>query len=164
MNREVEPWRFFSIVMTRERHDLLNRTDLARIVIEHLEAVVDEHAVQMWGYVVLPDSVQFVVEVAQERDYHVMVEAFKAASEPELVAAIKASHDMLLDQITFYNPAWPQPQFLVWQAGYHTQLLGSPYAVSNKVADLVHKPVALGLANQPEDWPYSSYQRQHADD
>lgn len=159
MNRDAEPWRFFSIVMIREQHALLNQNDLARVVIEHLEDAVEQHALQMWGYVVLPDSVQFVIEVVQERDYHVMVEAFKAASEPQLVAAIKSSHEMLLDQITFYNPAWPQPQFLVWQAGYHTQLLDSPYAVSNKVADLMHKPVALGLVNRPEDWPYSSYHR-----
>jgi hypothetical protein len=68
-----------------------------------------------------------------------------------------ARYDDLLDAITLFHPAWGEPIYQIWQTGYHTQLLHSPYAVSNKVADLVYRPVAQGLVSRPEDWPFSSY-------
>jgi hypothetical protein len=112
----------------------------------------------LWGYVILPDSVQFVVEVASEPVYHVCVEAFKAASEPVLCAMIQVSYEELIDAITYYHPAHMRLLHLLWQAGYQTQFLPSIYALSNKVADLVHKPVELGLVQRPEAWRFSSYQ------
>ena len=38
------------------------------------------------------------------------------------------------------------------------QLLSSMYVLSNKIADIVTKPVVLGLVERPEDWVFSSYQ------
>ncbi|NDJ85347.1 MAG: hypothetical protein GYB66_05640 [Chloroflexi bacterium] len=106
----------------------------------------------------LPRSVEFVVEVPTETTYHVLVKSFKIGSEAVLVEMIRKSFPALQDHITFFNPAWTQPSFLIWRSGYHTQLLGSLYAMSNKIADLVNKPVQLGLVDHPSAWPFSSYQ------
>lgn len=155
-----DPYRFFCTVPTVDHAHLLQKSSLAAQVINQLKAtsavIPSEH--QLWGYVVLPEGVQFVLEVEAERDYHLFVETFKDSSARSLTRLILHRYEDLLDDITFFNPARPIPVYQIWQAGYHTQLLGSPYAVSNKVADLILKPVQYGLATRPEDWPYSSYQ------
>lgn len=155
-----EPYRFFCTVPTLNQVALLARPNLAAAVIAQLKATTAaiNPAHQLWGYVVLPESVQFVLEVEAERDYHLFVETFKEASTLSITHQILSHDEDLIDSITFFNPAWPAPVYQIWQAGYHTQLLESPYAISNKVADLIFKPVALGLVAHPADWPYSSYQ------
>ena len=112
----------------------------------------------MWGYVILPDAVHLVLEVEEERQYHLWVEAFKAQSEKMLVDAILHQHPVLLDNITRFNPAWGGAIYRIWQEGYHTQPLHSIYAVSNRIADLLNKPVELGLVSDIKDYPYCSYQ------
>lgn len=151
-------WRFFCTVFTRDQKPLLKKHSLAIATVDLLKSTLLDCNVQLWSYVVLPDSVQFVVEVDEEKHYHECVEAFKSSSEKTLVEIINNDHENLIDDITFYNPAWKEPSFLVWQAGYHTQLLSSMYVLSNKIADIVTKPVVLGLVERPEDWVFSSYQ------
>ncbi len=153
-----DPWRFFCLVSTHNGVALLTTNELAQVALDALQDTVEKHNGQLWGYVILPASVQFVIEVTSERAYHHYVEAFKAASEQALIEAIQAGYEVLLDAITFYNPAWPQPVHHIWQSGYQTQLLPSAYALSNKVADLVQRPVEMGLVKQPADWAFSSYQ------
>ncbi len=150
-----EPWRFFCIVSARA--PILDNTPLAQTVIARLRQSVTNQQGQLWGYVVLPDSTQFVVEVPTERAYHVCVEDFKQASELTLCDIVQNRHKNLLDAITFFNPAWTKPMYLIWEAGYHTLLLSSAYAMSNKVADLVNRPVEMGLVDHPGDWKFSSY-------
>ncbi len=154
-------WRFFCIVFTRDQKPLLNMRSLSEASVNLLKSVMSDCNVQLWGYVVLPDSVQFVIEVKEEKHYHECVETFKSSSEKALVEIITNEHENLIDDITFYNPAWKEPSFLIWQAGYQTQLLSSMYALSNKIADIVTKPVVLGLVENPEDWEFSSYQTNH---
>jgi REP element-mobilizing transposase RayT len=157
-NEETDDiWRFFCVVFARDQKPLLESPALAEKIVGLLQDSTVAYNAQLWGYVILPDSVQFVVEVESEKDYHTCVEAFKVLSEKVLVEAIKAEHEYLIDHITFYNPAWTEPSYLIWQAGYQTQLLSSLYALSNKIADLVTKPVNLGLVEKPVDWAFSSY-------
>jgi hypothetical protein len=153
-----ETWRFFCIVSTREQKPLLQPSALAEKLVALLKDAMDSCNAQLWGYVVLPYSVQFVIEVEKEKDYHNCIEAFKESSEKAVVVAIQSEHEHLVDQITYYNPAWTQPSYLIWKAGYQTQLLSSMYALSNKIADLVTKPVELGLVEKVEEWAFSSYQ------
>lgn len=150
-------WRFFCVVSTRESKSILAVPSLMNIVLQHLNTSITEHNSQLWGYVILPDSVQFIVEVPTEHTYHVLAEHFKDKSESALIAAIVGQDLALEDAITYYNPAWARPIHLVWQNGYQTQLLSSLYAMSNKIADLVNRPVTLGLVQHPADWAFSSY-------
>lgn len=147
---------FFCLITAR--FPLFEDHNLAQLVLTQLKQVLSDYNTQLWGYVVLPDSVQIVVETESETAYHQAIEAFKASSESLLCEKIKADYPNLVDAITFYNPAWDKPVYLIWQGGYQTQLLPSVYALSNKIADLVQRPVALGLVASPADWPFSSYQ------
>ncbi len=150
-------WRFFCIINTRDGKALLGKPALMQQALTSLHQAVNQYKSQLWGYVVLPDSVQFVVEVPTERAYHVLIEDYKAHSEALLIADILAHHDDLHDAITYYHPVWAKPIHLIWQNGYQTQLLSSVYAMSNKIADLVQKPVQLGLAKDPAAWIFSSF-------
>lgn len=156
MSEENHVWRFLCIVPARA--PILAHDTLAHPIIEHLKQAVVRQNGHLWGYVVLPDSVQFVVEMPTEHSYHLCVEDFKESCEPSLREVVEARHPELLDAITFYNPAWTKPLYLIWEAGYHTKLLSTAYALSNKVADLVNRPVELGLVDHPGDWKFSSYQ------
>lgn len=154
-------WRFFAIVNTRDGKPLLERDAFMQLALATLQETVTVHQSQLWGYVILPDSVQFVVEVPTERTYHVMIEAYKKASEQRLITEILDHHSDRRDDITYFNPAWTKPIHLIWQNGYQTQLLSSVYAMSNKIADLVQKPVELGFVDDPAAWAFSSYRGDH---
>lgn len=158
-NYQEEAWRFYGQVTTREESALLSTPKLASIAVEHLKQTAADLKHTLWGYVVLPDSVQFVIEVQNEGDYHRFVDAFKSVSETKIIDTILAEYEALIDPITYYNPAWGGRIHHVWQSGYHTQLLDNVYAMSNKIADLVKKPVMLGLVAHPADWSFSSYQQ-----
>lgn len=157
-NNDTDPWRFFCVIFTRNHAPLLGQPALMQLTLSCLQNAIAAQAGQLWGYVILPDSVQFVVEVPTESAYHVCVEVFKTASEPALCDLIRKGFEELVDSITYYHPARRQPIYLIWQGGYHTQALSGVYALSNKIADLVNKPVELGLVQQPGEWRFSSYQ------
>ncbi len=153
-----EPFRFACAIMTHNQVPFLGKSPLATLAQNIIQEVSAELAGQLWGYVVLPDAIHCVIEVEAERDYHVWVEQYKQVSETKLCEAIQNHHPDLIDAITQFNPAWGEVIYRFWQDGYHTQNLASPYAVSNRVADLLNKPIELGLAETIEAWPYSSYQ------
>lgn len=152
----MDEWRFFCLITAR--FPVLQEPDLARLTLALLQQTLSEQGAHLWGYVILPDSVQVVLEVENEAAYHHAIEAFKATSEAVLCDTIRTDYPDLVDAITFYNPAWSKPVYLIWQGGYQTQLLTSAYALSNKIADLVQRPVELGFVAAPADWPFSSYQ------
>jgi REP element-mobilizing transposase RayT len=153
-----EPFRFASAIITEGQMPILRVASLAELATNTLLEIFDQHDGQLWGYVILPDSVHLVLEVAEERLYHVFVDAFKDQSEKRLVDAILKYHPALLDRVTRFNPAWGGAIYRIWQEGYHTQPLHSIYAVSNRVAELFNKPVELGLVTDIKDYPYCSYQ------
>lgn len=155
-----EPFRFACTILTLDHMPLLQSMALAQLAMDILLETADRADVILWGYIILPESVQFVVEVEHERDYHLWVDHFKTTSEKQLCEAILAQHELLIDQITHFNPAWGEAIYKCWQDGYHTQALSSPYAVSNRVADILRKPVDIGLVNHLEEWPFSSYRPQ----
>lgn len=154
---DEEAFRFFCAIFTRQNAQLLTQGKLAEMALACLRQSVAEYEGQLWGYVVLPDSLQLVVEFGSEEQYHLAIEAFKTASEAVLCQHIAADFENLLDAITFHHPTYAKPIYLLWQNGYHTQILTSVYALSNKIADLLNKPVELGLVEQIQAWPFSSY-------
>ena len=159
-NRDLAPpapfW-FSCAVIPQEQRPLLESPDLAQIAETVLNKVASRHSGQLWGYVILPAAVHLVLEVEEARDYHLWVEEFKDVSEKNLIKRIQQVHASLLDDIIFYNPVWGGVVYRFWQDGYHTQALNTPYAVSNRVADLLQKPVEAGLVNHSRAWPFSSY-------
>lgn len=155
---DSEPFRFACVIITHNQAPLLAKSALATLAMQTLVDLSTELNGQLWGYVVLPDAVHCVIEVEHERDYHLWVEQYKQMSETRLCEAIQVTHPDLLDDITQFNPAWSEVIYRFWQDGYHTQSLASPYAVSNRVADLVRKPVELGLVEDIGAWQFSSYQ------
>jgi hypothetical protein len=157
---DIEQLWFFCTCLTWEQTPFFNTPALARIVQDTLLKTIARHPIRVWGYVILPAMMQAVVEVDYADIYQTWIEEFKATSEQSLVKAILTRYKTWLDAISFFNPVWGEVIYRVWQEGYHTQSLHSPYAVSNRVAELLQKPVEEGLASSIEAWPFSSYQRQ----
>lgn len=153
-----KPFRFACTVVTEAQMPVLGVAALAELAMNTLLDISNQQDGQLWGYVILPDAVHFVVEVEVERKYHLWVEAFKEQSERALVDAILNQHPGFLDRITRFNPAWGGTIYRIWQEGYHTQPLHSVYAMSNRIADLLNKPLELGLVTDIKEFPYCSYQ------
>lgn len=154
----ADPFRYACAVVTEAQMPVMGVSALAELAMDTLLDISSQQDGQLWGYVILPDAVHVVLEVEVERQYHLWIEAFKVQSEKVLVDAILHQYPGLLDQITRFNPAWGGAIYRIWQEGYHTQPLHSIYAVSNRIADLLKKPVELGLVTDIKDYPYCSYQ------
>lgn len=156
---EIDLWGYWGLVTTVNQAPIFAHDALAAQMISLLQQTAS-HAVQhLWGYLVLPDALQFVVQTDSDHDYPLFVERLKRHSQPALVDAIRRHYEDLLDAITFYHPAWQTPIYQVWQAGYHTRALNTPYALSNKVVEMLQKPVELGLVETAAAWRFSSLHR-----
>ncbi len=148
---------FFTMINVQEDRPLLQHQNLMQIALTHLQIIVSKYQSQLWGYVILPKSVEAVIEVPTENHYHLMIEEYKKHSEQALIQVILTTYTELVDEITYFHPIRAKSLYRIWQQGYHTQQLSSIYAISNKIADLVNKPAKLGLVENASQWEFSSY-------
>jgi REP element-mobilizing transposase RayT len=63
----------------------------------------------------------------------------------------------LLNQLSYYRLKHKVDSIhQVWQEGNHPKQISSEEMLRQKIEYLHHNPVRAGLADKPEDWPYSS--------
>ena len=64
----------------------------------------------------------------------------------------------LLNQFKFYRKTYKvDSDFQVWQEGFHPKQITSEEMLRQKMQYIHHNPVRVGLVNNAEDWPYSSF-------
>jgi REP element-mobilizing transposase RayT len=142
------------ILTVQDRVPLLADPRLARRMVTVLEACAPEVPGALWGYVVLPEMVRLVIGPADDEALAAFVEHVKARSSACLLDAIRHADDDSLDAVLRYSPVWGGAIYQVWQAGYHRQTFWTEYRLSTVLYDLLQAPVAAGLVERAEEWPY----------
>jgi hypothetical protein len=158
LDEELEPIpeRFYAlaILTVLDHAPLLASPRLARIAVESITACASDTPGQLWGYVVLPDSARLVAGPLDQDQLDPFVELVKTRSSARLLDAIRRADDDSLDYVLRYNPVWGGAIYQVWQPGYHRQIFWTEYKLSNTLYELRQAPVAAGLVEAAEEWPY----------
>ncbi|MBN1965517.1 MAG: hypothetical protein JW910_12780 [Anaerolineae bacterium] len=142
------------VLAVLDHTSLLAIPRLARGVASVMEACADNAPGRLWGYVVLPDALRFVVGPAGDETLDAFVDTIRACSSARLLDLIRRADDDSLDRVLRYNPVWGGAIYRVWEAGCHRQIFWSAYKLSNALYDLRWLPVAAGLVESPEQWPF----------
>lgn len=143
------------ILAITDHAPLLSLPALAQIVMVTLQNSVLDAPGTLWGYVVLPGSVQFIVGPTDENGLEAFITQVKARTAHHLLAAIRRAEDDSLDMVLRYSPVWGGAIYQVWQAGSHRTIFWTEYRLSNALYDLQRAPVEAGLVESAEAWPYS---------
>lgn len=133
---------------------LLADPRLAALVAQELTACASRAPGQCWGYVVLPEEIRLVVGLTTDRALDTFIEHVKTRTTHRLVARLYRHDSDTLDRILRYNPVRGGVEYRVWQAGMHRTVLWTEYKLSNALYELRQSPVAAGLVDCAEAWPF----------
>lgn len=142
------------IVTVIDHAPLMAAPRYARQALAGVEACAADAPGRLWGCVVLPETVRFIVGPGSEGAIDAFVARVKAETSAHLLAAIRRADDDALDVVLRYSPVWGGALYRVWQAGYHLGRFWSEYRLSNALYEMMQLPVEMELAPRAEDWPF----------
>jgi len=146
---------YAQVILTVQGHaPLFGSARLARRALDAITACAPGAPGQLWGAVVLPETVRLVIGPAGVDALDQFIEAVKAQSSTRVLSAIRQADDDTLDVVLRYSPVWGGALYQVWQTGYHRQLFWTEYKLSNALYELARAPVEAGLVADLDDWPY----------
>ncbi|SRR5258708_5567109 len=116
-----------------KRLPYLHNREAADLFESALEDVRRRYSMAVLGYVVMPEHV------------HLLVNEPKRGPLDRAIQALKISVSRR------------RPQRPFWQAWYYDFNVHSAEKTTEKLRYLHRNPVARGLVNKPEEWPWSSY-------
>jgi len=130
---------FFLTLVTRNRFNLFETTDICEIALQEMKRMVDRFKLKYTGWAILPDHIHWLIKT-NGADYSKVVYSFKRNIGAELKRKGVISDG---DQI------W-QPRF--WE---HTVIDEKD---NRKSLEYIHfNPVKHGLCASPSEWKYSSF-------
>ncbi len=149
-----EPAYAHAILTTVRRAPLLADRRLARLAIDGLRVCAPDAPGYLWGGVVLPDALRFVVGPAPDEALIAFVEQVRARTSALLLNAIRRADDESLDAVLFYSPVWGGAIYRVWAAGCHLSRFWTEYRLSGALYALRQSPVEAGIVSDADTWPY----------
>ncbi len=87
-----------------------------------------------------------------------LIRDFKSCTAKRLIAQLEQDQKTwVLNQLQYYKQANKTgSDYQVWQEGFHPQQIVSEAMLQQKIDNLHHNPVRIGVVARPEDWLYSS--------
>jgi hypothetical protein len=137
-DEECAPAGYAIMLATVERAPILARKWPARIAsacwAEIAAGFADEVAV--WAFRVLADNVRVVLS-AERGTIDALIRAYKEATTPLIVRALRFSDDVLWDAVLRYHPLCGGTIYRVWEDGYHLVELETPYKLDKKAREIL---------------------------
>jgi REP element-mobilizing transposase RayT len=96
--------------------------------------------------------------ICQGDDLGKIIKEVKSYTAREIIKLAEQNNKTwLLNQLSFYKLKHKVDSIhQVWQEGNNPKQVSSREMLRQKMDYLHHNPVRAGLADRPEDWPYSS--------
>jgi REP element-mobilizing transposase RayT len=136
---------YFITTCTKDRHRILARIEVAKILIAEWLRARDQHGWTVGRYVIMPDHVHFFCRAELD-----------AKTLPEFIGAWKSWAGRQINKLL--GPASTTPATTataLWQAEFFDHVLRSSESYSGKWNYVFDNPVRTGLVNRAEDWPFA---------
>ena len=110
---------------------------------------------KIYAYVIMDNHFHLI---CQGDDLGKIIKEIKSYTAREIIKLAEQNYKTwLLNQLSFYRLKHKADSIhQVWQEGNHPKQISSEEMLRQKMDYLHHNPVRAGLADKPEDWPYSS--------
>ena len=137
------------------RFRLLEDETAIRLFLNHLDVARKRYEVKIFGYVIMPEHVHFVLYPTRPVALGKVIGEFKSRSAREIFAEWTKSK--LRDLSDLKIVANGKNRFVFWQKRCYDHNCRRPGTVLEKIQYCHNNPVKRSLADTPSDWKWSSY-------
>ena len=134
---------------------VFTRKTYFEVLIDSLNYSRTNKGLKIYAYVIMDNHFHLF---CQGDNLGKIIKEIKSHTAREIIKlAEQDNKTWLLNQLSYYKLKHKVGSaHQVWQEGNHPKQISSEEALRQKIEYLHHNPVRAGLAERPEDWPYSS--------
>ena len=159
---EEEQSKFYFITLsTTDTLDLLHSVEFKHMIIDSLKFCIDYSKVIIHAWCLIPSHLHMIVYTRQKDDLHDMVIHFKSVSSKKIVESILSipehNRKILLDDLKSNKEELIEmSNYKVWEEKFYFVELKKHAEIKKKLIQIHSAPVTAGIADEPEDYWYSS--------
>lgn len=133
---------------------VIERPEVARIILNGLKFLQKERDVTIYAYVIMKDHIHFI---ASGENLSEKVRLFKSYSAREIIDYLKetAKHD-LLQSFVVKDSISNRSEYQFWQNGFHPKQIIGDKMMLQKIEYIHKNPVTAGYVDEKLQWRYSS--------
>jgi putative transposase len=146
---------YFITATTIEWLPVFTRKPYFEVLLDSFNYSRTNKGLKIYAYVIMDNHFHLT---CQGDNLGKIIKEIKSHTAREIVKlAEQENKTWLLNQLSFYKLKHKVDSIhQVWQEGNHPKQISSEEMLRQKMDYLHHNPVRAGLADKPEDWPYSS--------
>ncbi|MBI5705453.1 MAG: transposase [Armatimonadetes bacterium] len=140
-----------------KRLPLIQHDEVRRTMLDVLDEVRSEFDLQVWAYVLMPEHLHLLLKPNQE-SYSIerIRSSFRQKSAFRALSWLRQNDTSMLHELRIVEKARVGARF--WQEGKgYDRNLWSSNSTYACIAYIHGNPVARGLCERPDEWPWSSY-------
>jgi putative transposase len=146
-NEKTGPSLIFLATATREMMPIFALEALARQAILQLGRVAAESGALIYGYALIPSSLQLMVGFPGKYDLAAFMYKYKWLSSRAIVA---------LDHGEFHERLYRQGKFKPWMNRFDNLMISSKKQFESRLNYIHNEPVRKGFVSDPAEWEFSS--------
>jgi len=123
--------------------------------IDELQSARAKYDLAILGYVIMPDHVHLVIYPRREVKLGRVIGEIKSRSAPKIIRVLEKDDPMIMVKLTAYRNG--ERRRAVWQRRCYDHNCRTPAVAREKINYCHMNPVHAGLANNPANWKWSSY-------
>jgi len=135
---------------------LLSRDDLRRAVCHEIKIALARFSASLAAYVIMPNHLHVLVHLPKDGDLHRFCKCWRGRSARRIIdLLLRGSDHEALD--IFGRHANGRCKYASWKEQVRALYITKEATLLQKVNYIDGNPVRRGLAAEPGDWPYSSF-------
>ena len=140
--------------------------ELFEVIIASLKYCIDHKGLHLHAYVIMPNHVHYIVSVDSAQHLSDIIRDLNRFTSRQITHILKKT--MRTDLLDVFQKAAIEEGrgniYKVWLEGYHPIAIYSEDFFLQKLKYMHENPVRKKLADQPENWKYSSARNYYLDD
>lgn len=150
---------YFVTTKVVQGRSIFQRPYLAKIVIDSLPYIRQNHWIKIYAYVIMPNHIHLIVKCLEGHRPSEVLRDFKKFTSKEIVEELRWRQDQPL--LRFFKTAASSPKrqtYKVWEDGYCDKSVYSESFLFQKMRYIHNNPVhdRWALVDKPEQYEYSS--------
>ncbi len=137
------------------RFHLLAYPSIIQLFIDELNALRQRHGLKLYGYVVMSEHVHLVIWLPDSKKLGSVIGELKSRSARRILPLLKEIYGRPIDRLRAHRAG--ESRLVFWQIRCCDHNCRSPETVREKIEYCHKNPITRGLAKEPRDWRWSSY-------
>jgi len=139
----------------------------ASLLVECLQYYIKEKYINLIAWVIMPDHIHILVEVIGKKNISEIMHDFKSYAvqkiSPLILRRSRGFHASATKKVVIPSSRGVEASTAgvkyvkLWQTSFHDHVIRDERDYHNHIWYIHNNPVKHGVAQKPEDWPWSSY-------